>query len=166
MSDNEMPTQPKTKELPAVDKQDILLAEMRRGFATVEGRLDSQDTKLDKVVTEGIEANVRLDRVEVRLGKVESRVEELESRTGRNSSRVREASENDMAHDAQLAQERAARESLAAKVDSLTKTQDTQLSILVRLDRVASNPLVKTLGAMLLTAVITYLASHGITVPR
>jgi hypothetical protein len=62
---------------------------------------------------------------------------------------------------AQLAQERIAREDLATKVDALTTMQNTQLAILGRLDRVASNPTVKVLAGMLATAAISYLAGKG-----
>lgn len=61
----------------------------------------------------------------------------------------------------QLAQERAAREALSLKVDDLTSTQAVQLSILTRLDKVASNPTVKVLAGMAATAALTWFASHG-----
>lgn len=83
------------------------------------------------------------------------------------------ASQVSMESEAQLAQERAAREELAAKVDALAlghaaldSKQDMQLAILGRLDKVASNPLVKTVAAMLATALVTWLASHGVHVPQ
>jgi predicted nucleic acid-binding Zn-ribbon protein len=163
MSDK--PEEKPTVELPAVPKWAVeLTTSVKSGFLTVNARLDSQDTKLDKVVTEGIEANVRLDRIEVRMKDAERGIEDLESRIGRTSERVRGVSESDLEQDAQLAQERAAREELAAKVDAIAKTNETQLAILSRLDNVAKNPLVKTLAAMLLTALVTWLASHGIAV--
>ena len=108
-----------------------------------------------------------------RLGVVEGRILVLEDAKKITSMRVREASNADLTHEAQLAQERAAREELAvkaeelaAKVDALAHTNETQLAILGRLDAVTRNPLVKTLGAMLATAVITWLATHGVQVPR
>jgi predicted nucleic acid-binding Zn-ribbon protein len=158
MSDD-MPEQPKTKEIPAAKPEDILLAELRSGFRTVNARLDVQDATLDNVVREGQRTNVRLTRIE-------ERVDEVETRMGRTSSRVKEVSQADLAHDAQLAQERAAREALAQKVDALDAKQDTQLAILTRLDGIAKNPLVKTIAAMLATAFVTWLATHGIKVPQ
>ncbi len=59
-----------------------------------------------------------------------------------------------------------AREDLAKQVAALATTNATQLAILSRLDKVASNPLVKTVGAMLFTAFVTWLATKGIKVPQ
>ena len=82
------------------------------------------------------------------------------------SDRVREVvhdttSKADLESMAQLAQEIAARKELAVKVDDLTATQATQLSILTRLDKVTSNPTVKVLAGMIATAAVTWLATHG-----
>jgi hypothetical protein len=49
----------------------------------------------------------------------------------------------------------------ASKVDRLTATQDIQLAILARLDKVASNPTVKVIAGMVATAILTWLASRG-----
>jgi hypothetical protein len=107
-----------------------------------------------------------LSIVKERLTVVEMRVKDGEERAARTSSAVRGASAVDLEHEAQLSQERAARESLAVEVRALSESQATQLAILSRLDKVASNPLVKTAGAMMLTALVTWLASHGVSVPR
>lgn len=163
---SEMPPQPKTREIPAPRPEEILLAEVRSGFRSVNQRLDTQDATMEKLVTEGIESNVRLTRIEVRVEGAELRVAELESRIGRTSSRVKEVSQQDMAQDAQLAQERAAREALAAKVDAIAKTNETQLAILARLDKVASNPTVKLILFAIGVAVTGWLMSHGIKVPQ
>jgi hypothetical protein len=49
----------------------------------------------------------------------------------------------------------------AEKVDRLTATQDVQLAILARLDKVASNPTVKVIAGMVATAILTWLAAHS-----
>lgn len=148
----ELPPQPRTMELPAADKQDILLAEVRRGFSELRADISlvANDVSIVK------------DRVAV----VEGRVNALEEARKTTSMRVADASKADLEHEAQLAQERAAREELAAKVDALAKTNEVQLAILARLDHVAKNPLVKTLAAMLATAAITWLASHGVVIVK
>ncbi len=74
----EPPEQPKTLELDAVQVLSQLIKgvsaevkasreETTASFVKVDDRLTSQDRKLDKVVTEGIEANVRMTRFENRL---------------------------------------------------------------------------------------------------
>jgi hypothetical protein len=157
MSD-EMPEQPTTKELPAADPVQVLLIKIQRsmeaGFNGVGDRLDRQDRVLERVSSEGIEVNTRVARIEVRLEKVEHGVEDLEARVGRASTRVKQVSEQDLAQDAQLAQERAAREELAEKVDKL-------LGIGERLEKVTKNPTIKVLAGMLATAAITWLAAHN-----
>jgi hypothetical protein len=46
-------------------------------------------------------------------------------------------------------------------VSGLTKTQETQLAILTRLDAVAANPMVRRVAYALGTAILLYLASKG-----
>lgn len=129
--------EPKTIELDAVQVLSQLIKgiatdvkasreEAAENFTKVEGRLTSQDTKLDKVITEGIEANVRLDRVEVRLTGAEARVDILEGRAVNTSLRVKGASDVGLEASAQLAQERASREALATKVDKLDEVLKAQ----------------------------------------
>lgn len=144
MSDEKMPEQPKTAELPAADPVQVLLLKLQRGMDA--GFLN-------------MGADIKL--VANDLGVVKDRVTLLERRADTTSDRVKQQSSSDLSQDAQLAQERVAREELAAKVDALTSTQATQLAILGRLDKVASNPTVKVLFGMLATALVTWLASHG-----
>jgi superfamily II RNA helicase len=163
MSDD-MPEQPKTLQLPTVPDWAIeLTRSVKAGFIAAEERFDKQDAallsqgaKLDKVVTEGIETNVRMTRFEVRL-------EDLEGRAGKTSLAVRGASMVDMEQAAQLVQERAAREALAKEVDDLKKSQATQLAILERLDKLAEKPAVKVILFALGTIATGYLASKGLT---
>jgi chromosome segregation ATPase len=142
----EPPEEKKTKEMPAVPSWAI---------------------ELTRSVKEGI-AEVRADVALVSndLGIVKDRVTILESERARFSNGVRALSGTDLTHEAQLAAEKVAREDLAKEVADLKATNATQLAILSRLDNIAKNPLVKTLGAMLLTALVTWLATHGVQVPR
>jgi septal ring factor EnvC (AmiA/AmiB activator) len=151
MSTDEIPPQPKTAELPAADPIAILTRTLVTGLRDINATLDS-------VVHEGQRTNSRLTRIE-------ERVDEVEGRIGRNSQRVQESSKVDLDHEAKLAAEIIARQELASKVDSLTETQATQLAILGRLDKVASNPTIKVLAGMLATALFTWLASHGVHAP-
>ena len=157
-SDGRVPPQPKTAQFAAPEKSELLLAELKAlmvgNFAEVKVRLDSQDGVLARVVNEGVRTNTRLDRIE-------HRVDEVETRMGRASTGVRGLSQTDLAHEAQLAAEKTAREALAKQVDGLTVTQEVQLAILSRLDKLAANPLVKAVVAMALTALVAWLATHG-----
>ncbi len=143
MSDD-MPEQPKTTKLEAVPPWAVELTRaMKSGIAEV--RADISLVSND-------------------LSVVKDRVTILESERTKLSGGVRGLSTTDAEQAAQLAQERAAREALATEVADLKKTNETQLAILARLDKVASNPLVKTVVAMMATALLTWLASHGVAV--
>jgi hypothetical protein len=146
------PSEKPTKELPAVPAWAVELTQsVKSGIAEL--RAD--------VALVSNDLGVVKDRVAI----LESFRSDQEQRANRTSAGVRSLSTTDAAQEAQLAQERAAREELAAKVDSLAKTNETQLAILGRLDAVVKNPLAKTLVAMLATAAITWLAGHGVHVP-
>jgi len=92
--------------------------------------------------------------VKDRLVIVETWKNDADSRANRTSLRVDQASEVDLEQAAALAAEKVAREELAAKVDTL-------LAIGARLDKVTTNPMVKVLVGMLLTAAVSYLAGKG-----
>lgn len=67
------PEQPKTIEIASPPPWAIeLMQRVTAGFTASEERFDRQDVTLDKVVNEGIEANVRMSRFESRLSKLES----------------------------------------------------------------------------------------------
>ncbi len=152
----EMPAQPKTRELPAADRTEIQINEIKVLMLKGMGELDVKMALGFKAIMGDV---ADLSR---RLIYVEDWKSESEARMTKTSLAVRGASQVDLAHEAQLAHERDAREALATKVDELAKTNETQLAILGRLDKVASNPLVKTVAAMLATALVTWLASHGV----
>ena len=108
--------------------------------------------------------NANIEVVANDLSVVKERVSILETERTKHSGGLRGLSTSNAEQDAQLAQERAARESLAAKVDKLDVMQQTQLDILGRLDKVASNPMVKTVVTILVTIIGTWAASKGISV--
>lgn len=156
---SEMPPQPKTKEIPAARPEDILLAEVRNGFRAINTRLDT---------LEGVDRDIagevsRMGREIVDL-RADGRRHEDDIR--RLSDRTKEthasASNADMGQAAALADEKTAREALAAKVDELSATNAAQLAILNRIDKLASNPLVKTIATVIGTAFLTWAASRGI----
>lgn len=157
MSDD-MPEQPKTAQLAAVPQWAIELTQaMKNGVAEL--RADVAEVRADVSLVSN-----DMGLLKQRVSIIESLRVEDEARAVKLSGGVRGLSNSDLEHASQLAQERAAREALAAKVDGLTSTQETQLAILSRLDKVASNPLVKTLAAMVATALLTWLAAHGVQV--
>ncbi len=152
------PEQPKTTQLPAVPAWAVdLTTTVKAGIAEL--RAD--------VALVSNDLGVVKDRVAI----LESFRNDTEARATRTSAGVRSLSSTNAEQDAQLAQERAAREALAAKtdsveakVDALTASQSLQMTILTRLDAITQQPLVKTLAAMLATAAITWLASRGISI--
>lgn len=144
------PPQPTTKELSKEEITSALLRDLaknvKEGFAHVNATLDTlvEDAKITNQ----------------RLGLVERRQDDFDARLVRNSERARGSSEIDKEQAAQLAQERAAREDLAKKVDTLetkatnlevkaatleTKT-DAQTVILKKVDAALDSPTAKRLG--------------------
>jgi chromosome segregation ATPase len=185
MSTDEMPAQPKTAQLPAADKNEILHAEMKAfiaaGFTQVNRRLDDQDHVLVTVVNEGVEVNTRLERVEKRVTSAEESIAKLEGRIGKASERVREASAADLEHDAQLAQalvqlaeEKARREALEANaatkedLKAITAAQTNAIvEVVAGVKFAAKNPTVQKLlwalaglAFVAINAATTYLAQH------
>ena len=92
--------------------------------------------------------------VKDRLVIVESWKNDVDSRAARTSLRVEQSSKIDLEQAAALAAEKEAREALTVKVDTL-------LAIGTRLDKVTSNPTLKVIVGMLLTAFVTWLAGKG-----
>lgn len=141
MSDDE--TLPSSTIDPALVLLTQIKQSMDAGFTEVRSDLES-------VKNEGQRTNLRLTRQEVRM-------DDVEVRLSHNSMRAKAESSHDMEQDAQLVQERAAREELATKVDAL-------LAIGERLDKLAKNPAAKAIGAIVTFALVAYAASHGITI--
>ncbi len=182
MSTDDMPRQPTTTQLEAVPPWAVKLTEkVVVGLSTIEARLDSQDTKLDKAITEGIEANVRLDRVETRLGKAEGRLDIFEERVGRTSVGVRGLSQVDMEHEAKLAnaltdlaEEKAKREALeknsatksdlATALDDAAKVQTEAIvaGVKATIDTIAKTPTAKRLTSAIVPVLMVAIAIIGI----
>ncbi len=166
-----MPAQPLTKQLPAVTDR-ALLEDLGRVVRTIADTVGETKSEVHKLTVKVDTTDERLARVEGRLVVLEtapvlSIVPSVPPPPQLTSVKVRAliddtTSQMDLEHDAQLAQERAAREALATKVDALTETQQTQLAILSRLDKITSNPLVKTVLTILGTAFATWAASKGL----
>lgn len=157
----EVPTQPRTAQLPAATPQDILLAEMRGFRRDVTESLATQDATLEAVVREGQRANSRLTRIE-------ERVDDFESRIGRTSSRVREDSAMDLSRDAKLASVITWQNGVdsklaetATKKDLETATSAQTAAILAGFDVLRKSPIVKMIGTLVLGLLTGYAASKG-----
>ncbi len=138
-----MPPQPATKRIEAVPPWAIeMTVSMKEGFRVT---------------------NANIEVVANDLGVVKDRVSILETERAKFSGGIRGLSTSNAEQDAQLAQERAARENVAKEVRDLKESQAVQLAILARLDRVASNPTVKVLLFLAGTAATGYLASKGMS---
>ena len=156
----EPPDQPKTTQLPAVPPWAVELMQVSKAnFQELKAGQESLARELGadiKLVSNDL--GILKDRV----GILESARNDGEQRLARTSGGVRQLSTTDAAQAAQLAQARMAREALAEQVAQLTTTQATQLAILTRLDKITTNPTVKVLAGMAATAILTWLASHGV----
>lgn len=138
----EMPEQPRTTQLPAVPEWAIEMTRaMKEGFRTT---------------------NANIEIVASDLSVVKSRVDILETERTKLSGGVRGLSTSNAEQDAQLAMECAAREALAAEVRDIKRTNEAQLAILSRLDKIASNPTVKLILFALGIVATGYLTSKGL----
>lgn len=112
----------------------------------------------------GLVAN-DLGIVKDRVALLEKRADDSDKRADASSIRVKGQSQVDLETQAQLAQERMAREALAAKVEGIDAKTDAQTKILEGLKKVADKPAVKLAFHALLTAFISWLAiRYGIHV--
>ena len=103
-----------------------------------------------------------LDVVKERVHVIESWKVDQDARLQNNSMRAKQASVVDLAHEAQLAQERTAREALALKVQQLDGKQDVQLALLQQLVKLGEKPVVKLLFTAVGTAILTWLSAKGL----
>lgn len=177
MADAKPAEQPEGKEtvaMPVVPAWAIKLTEtMQGGFAKI-------DADLETVKAEGQRTGLRLTRQEVRM-------DEVETRLANNSIRAKSSTEQDKEVAAQLAQERAAREALAAehaktketveaiatKTEAIETKTDAQTLMLGKITGILDKPLVKKIGyaaGVLLLAVLTagtgYLARGNVQAPQ
>ena len=106
------------------------------------------------------------DELRVHKEASDQRFKTLEDRANSTSIRAKTMSEQDLAQDAQLAQERAAREALAAKVDAVAAEMKEQTAMLTSLANKAgallADPRVKAAGMVLWMAFTGWLASKGL----
>jgi len=156
--DDKPPERPTTK----IDQTEILKGlvknltdSMNTGFARIETKLDDGITDVTK-----------------RIIRLESWKEDVDSRMTKNSERVRGQSEVDVAHEAELAKERLAREELAKEV-ALTKSNvdvvmaetKAQTAILSDLKAagtaIAKHPLTQLIVVALSIFLTGWIATHG-----
>ncbi len=134
----DMPPQPPTTRLPAPSPVEIAIAKLAasvdQGFLRM-----SQDISL----------------VSSDLGIVKDRVTLLETERAKFSGGVRALSTSDGNQSVQIA-------ALTASVDGLSKSQELQLAILGRLDRVVANPSVKIILGVLAMAAASWAATKGL----
>ncbi len=100
---------------------------------------------------------------------VEKRLDATDQRLDGNSSRAKamadSTSKADLSHDAKLADEIVARQTLATKVDGLVSSQAAQMAILGRVDafvtRFASSPTVVRIAKLAGAVLLGWLAAHA-----
>lgn len=147
----EKPAEKPTLKLPQDEINQGLLTKLQR---TLEGFREETARDLDTVKNEGVRTGLRMTRVEARL-------DDVETRLSGHSIRASAITKTDEAQDAalaaakaELAQERAARQTevteLKAQIQTLTTKTDAQTQILQRLDRFTESPRVRnTVSAVL-----------------
>lgn len=157
---DEKPPEKVTTQLPAVPEWAVELTRTTKdGFRAVRADLE-------------LVAN-DLSLVKERVTIIETWRNDQDLRASRNSNRVKDLAEAtshvDLTHEAKLAAEIVERQRVArdgaetrAIVEKLQAEMSLQTAILARLDKVASNPLVKTIATALGTAILTWLASKGL----
>ncbi len=143
-----MPESKKTTQLAPVPEWAIELTKsMKEGFRQTNANIDLVSTDLSIVK----------DRVAI----IESWKNDSETRMTRTSGRVTQASQVDMEQAAQLAQERAARESLAAEVASIKAETSSQTLLLAQLLKLTEKPVVKLVATAIGSAALSWLAAKG-----
>lgn len=118
------------------------------GVRVIDNRLDS------------IEANQDLQReavraIAARVSDTSERLDRIELRQNNSSIRAAASSEIDIKHDAAIAK-------LMSEIEALSAAHEKQLAILLKLEKVAENPLVRKLAYAIGMALMAYLASKGI----
>lgn len=147
-----MPEQPKTKELPAVSGVEVAITHLTRAV-----ELGFREIRQDVALV-----SHDLGVVKERVGIIETWKNDQDARTTRTSAGVRGLSLTDAEQQAQLGQERAAREDLSRRVDSLDAKQDIQLQLLQRLVKLTEKPVVKLVATAIGTAILGYLSARGL----
>lgn len=138
------PDEKPTLEIPKVDPNLAMLTEIREGVRSLANGMNELHLWKD-------EANARLDAFERWRQRTSDRVRGLDAST----------SENDLAHEAQLAQERAAREALAKQVSDLINIANR---IEGAFSKVSENKWVQRILIGVALLIMSWLASKGVVV--
>ena len=141
-------SKPTTKLAPVPEWAVEMTKSMKEGFRQTNANIDLVSTDLSIVK----------DRVAI----IESWKNDSETRMTRTSGRVQQASQVDLEQAAQLAQERAARESLAIEVAAIKAETSTQTLLLAQLLKLTEKPVVKLVLTAVGSAVLSWLAAKGI----
>jgi hypothetical protein len=124
-------------------------------------KLSGMARDMDVLLQDGQRTNIRLTRVEERL-------DDFDGRLMRNSSRVKDVSENDLTHEAKLADVIVWREKVDAELQETKALIVDNNAMTARIERAAtdvlSSPRVKALSWALWLALAGWLASKGIRV--
>ena len=174
MSTDDMPPQPKTTQLPAADKNEILFAELKvlvsAGFTGLNERMDTFETN-QKI--QGGQIGV----VEKEISLLWEWKSEVNERLKTNSQRAQATSSMDLDHEAklglvmgQLAEERAKREKLenesATKADIAKALDDAATvqtaAIVAGVKTIAETPTVKKLTGAILPVLLVAIAIIGL----
>ncbi len=160
MNDNRSPAQTPTVQIPKADRTDILIQELKQLVISASKASDERADRFEQSLKNQAE----------RLAQIHQWKENIDQRLKSNSMRAQSASQMDMDQIAQIAQERAAREELATKLDSVT-TSVTAIStkidtvtvaqtnaLLERFDEVAKNPMVRNILYLAGGAIIAWLS--------
>lgn len=162
MSDTKesMPAQPKTVELPKVDVASMLTT-LAADMKQVLNATDKMSGDVDMLISDGRKTNQRLTRVEERL-------DDFDGRLMRTSARVKEPSQHDLEAQRALADEIAARETLAKQVEALTASQAEQTKMISEVKSavvgVVMHPKVIFVGKVIFGLAVAYSAAHGLKV--
>jgi hypothetical protein len=160
MADEVKPPEKPTTELPAVPAWAVeLMRTTKEGFARLGGDISlvANDISLVKERVTLLES-WRAEQ-DLRISRASLRVKELDAATSQVDLEIQAKQAEEILKRQQLESKIA---DTHARVEALSSSQEAQLAILSRLDKVASNPLVKTLAASIGTAILTWLASKGV----
>ena len=120
-------------------------------------------TLLGQTMSAGFrETNANIALVSSDLSLVKDRVALLETERTKHSGGLRGLSTSNAEQDAQLAQERMAREALAAEVAAIKAETSTQTLLLGQLLKLGEKPVVKLIATAVGTAILTWLSTKGI----
>jgi hypothetical protein len=147
MSDDVKPPENPTKKIPSEEIQAGLLNKLVGTVTEIKDGITNMRADLALVSND-------LSVVKDRVALVETRTATLEQARAVNSERAKSMSQADMTHDAAIAK-------LITDVAEVKTDTKLQNAILGRLDKVATNPLVKEIAKAIGTAILVYLGVKG-----